>query len=258
MSEKLDVVEDRPHPLGAMRVSDLVAEARGSEHITYRRTAPQSLETRYYRPAQMGDYVYVPSFVNRPSLEKHPTPARGNFSYQPLASIGEIHLEFREYGNRRLASFYSGWGAGLYLLSNPLLEILLNHDPHAVEVLTPCMTDPDGIPIEGYTVVMPERVIDAADITRTDISVFRYERPPSVGRSVAFARYESGLMLRDDIDAPTFLDEHGGVWFWSLDLIKEVAAAGIRGVRFVHPCSSSGDHEIGLPADGDLRYPNDW
>lgn len=258
MSEKLDVVEDRPHPPGATRVSDLVAAARGSEHVTYRRTAPQSLETRYYRPAKMGDYDYVPYFANRPSDDEYPTPARGNFPYVSLASMGEIRLEFREYGNRRLASFYNTWSRGLYLLSNPMLEVLLHHDPHAVEVVTPHMIDPEGVPMHGYTVVMPSRVIDAADITRTDISVFRYERPPSVGRSVAFARYESGLMLRDDVDAPTFVDEHSALWFWSLDLIKEVAAAGIRGVRFIHPCSSSGDHEIGLPADGDLRYPNDW
>lgn len=258
VNQKFDIVEERDHPAGATRVGDLVAAARGSEHVTYRRIAPQSLGARYYQPKQLGDYVYVPDFLNRPNLEQHPTPARGIHPYRPLASMDEIRIEFKDYGNRRMAAFYSSWASDLYLVSNALRDILLDHDPGAVETTTPHIVGADGDPILGYTVVMPARVIDAADIARTDISVLRYERPPSIGPCYTSVRYESGITLRDDITAVTFLDEYSGCWFWSLDLMKAVAAAEIRGMRFSHPCSHRIEHEIRLPADGDQRFPGDW
>jgi hypothetical protein len=257
--ENFDLVEERVHPVGATCVADLISAARGSEKITYRRTSPPTRETRYYAVQQMGEYFNecVPRFVNRPAIDLCPRPARGAIGYRSLASLGEIQLEFKIYGGRRMAPFYSGWGINLFLLSDALLDVVQRRDPNAFETATPKIAFEDGVPVRGYTVVMPTRVIDAADIEKTDISIARYVRPPHVGPTVTLAQYESGLVLRGDIDVATFRDLVGPDWFWSVDLIKEVAAAGVRGVRFSHPTSFSWP-EIRLPGEGDIQLPDDW
>ena len=261
--EQFEVIEDRPHPSGASTVSDLVRASEAalvSEKVTYRRLAEPANDPRYYCPAQMGDYTYVPSFSNRPSHDQHPRVPRHVFrDYRSLASMGEIKIEFKSYqGSLRLASFYSGWATGLYLISDDLLDVVLRFDPDGLEIATPSIVGECGAKLEGYRVVMPTRVIDATDITRTDIAVQRYVRRPEVGPSVSIVDYGHGPVLRDDISAPTFVETYGGQWFWSLEIIHAVVAAGIRGIRFVHPYHQSmSTYEIRLPAEGDLRYSDD-
>ncbi|HYD72367.1 MAG TPA: DUF1629 domain-containing protein [Candidatus Binatia bacterium] len=251
-------VEERPHPEGARTVADLVAAAQGSERITYRRTAEPQNPSRYYSAKQMGDYVYVPDFLNRPDTLDQPRPKRKTFHHKSVDSIGPIRIQFRDYGNRRLAPFYSGWSSSMYLVSDALLNVLRRFDPDGFESALPRLSDADGEEMHGYTVVMPTRVIDAVDIMRTTVVVERHTRAPEIGPSYTLVRYESGPDFRDDVVAPTFVEEYRPGWYWRLEIVRAVVHAGIRGLYFAHPYKRGAANEIRLPAEGDVRHPNDW
>lgn len=246
---------EQPPPADATCVRDLMSLVSDNQRITFRGSAGASeTDPTFLKVSLMGGYMNhgLPMIIPQPDAVQWPTPNRGRWSYRSLDSLGDYHI--KHDGRAEWMSDFYRVGTTVFLLSDKLLQLILTRDPKAVEVRTATIKGDYASEIGPYSVVMPLRVFDALDITRSSVQVKRPETVRGSGKFVTHVDYEQGYVFRDDLptDVCCFFEEFGSKtgWYWRRDLIEAAASVGARGLHF-------GRGQVEFRREIKLRGPND-
>lgn len=215
------------------KVGDLIREVPDGETRVFTRTFdPVGTEPPFYRVTTAGEYPESPRWDNAIPLNDRPRPAINEWPYVRLGTAGEFQLSINASGSE-IADIYKV-ATGLYLVSGKLLSLLDRVDPSAFERASARMHLSTGEIVHDYSVVMPSRVVDAVDTSKTDVTITRTESPEGSRRYVTHVRYALGAVMRPEMsDAPTFLRRYGAKWYWREDVVLAAVETGARGLRAV-------------------------
>ncbi|MEQ1808981.1 MAG: DUF1629 domain-containing protein [Terricaulis sp.] len=217
---------------------------------------PEVDEPSFYKVSTLGGYMNngLPKTSKLLSWETLPTPARWNRAYRALSSLGEIEVEFNGDPNW-MADLYR-LNTALYLVSESILNLILECDPSAIETSKPRIVGKHGSLIRPYWVVMPCRAVDAVDITKSNVEVRRPAVYRGASRYVTHVYYRPGFSIQSQpSETSCFLEEFSGDWFWRKSMIEAAAERGIRGLLFGYGQVRDSSREIRLRGPND---PLDW
>src|SRR5262245_56129079 len=227
---------DAPAPAHARSVSDLRLLIGDGETRTFTRTmSPTGDEVAFYEmkgpPAEYGGH---PRWINRPDLVVRPRPAMHGRAPISLASHGDFEFELDSSRKALAAYYHMGWG--LSLAHNALIDIALSKVPGAVETHPVRLHTPQGEPIGGFQIILSNVVIDAVDISKTDVLVKRPEIVDGSGSYITHVAYgAAGYVIADHAAGNAcFTDMFGIYWLWREDLVRRIGATGVLGVNCVH------------------------
>lgn len=233
----LDELPDQPPPSSATRVRDLIALVADNQRVTFRgRASGSEIEQTFFKVSEMGGYINhgLPMIIPQPDALRWPTPKRRDWSYRSLASLGDYHI--KHPGPAEWMADLYRIGTAIFLVSDKLLRVIKERDPEAVETRRATIVGPHASDIRPYSLVMPLRVLDAVDISKSSVWLKRPETVRGSGKFVTHVSYEKGYVFRDDLprDVSCFFEEFGdnAGWYWHRDLIEAAADAGVRGVNF--------------------------
>lgn len=255
--QDLTVLSDQPAPSSARCVADLVDWIKDNQQVAFTRTqSPDADEPAFYKVSTMGGYMNngLPKTAALLIGENLPTPKRRSWSYRALASLGDIEVEFNGDPNW-MADLYR-LNTTLYLVSESIVNLILECDASAVEVSKPRIVGKHASRIAPYWVVMPCRVVDAVDITKSNVEVRRPAVYRGASRYVTHVYYRPGFAIRSQpAETSCFLEEFSGDWFWRKSMIEAAAKQGIRGLLFGYGQVRDSSREIRLRGPND---PLDW
>jgi hypothetical protein len=251
-----DLPDQHPPP-SARCVRDLTLLVQDNQRVLFRRVRePDGREPPFYRVQTSGMYSNngLPKALNLP-FENGPTPKRLIWDYKPLSSLTEIKLTFA--GDPKRMSHLYRLNTALHLVSDQLLELIQEFDPHAVEISKAQMTGKRGSKLPLYWVVMPRRVFDSVDITKSNIQVRRPEVLEGTGRYVTHVHYPKGFVFSEmPSDVGCFMEEFKGGWYWHKRLILKAAESDLRGMLFGYEQVNEISDEIRLNGPDDpLSWP---
>jgi hypothetical protein len=210
------------------------------------------MEQTFFKVSVMGGYMNhgLPMIVPQPNVGEWPTPQRKNWEYRSLATLQDHHIK-HDGRAEWMADFYR-LGTSVFLVSDKVLQLILERDPKAVEMRQASIKGDHASEIGPYWVVMPLRVFDAVDISKSSVLLKRPELLRGTGKFVTHINYGKGYVIRDDLppEVCCFCEEFKGNWYWHRDLIQAAAAAGARGLHF-------GFQQVDRGREMKLRGPND-
>lgn len=252
MGAEQDLVRlpDQPPPPEARCVGDLVNWVRDNQRVLFTRTLmPDADEPSFYKVSTTGGYLNNGLPRMAPLLNR-PTPKRKNRTYQALSSLGEVEVAFD--GDPNWMSDLYRLLPTLYFVSERLLNLLREIDPSGFEAIEPRTTGKHSSDIGPHWLVMPTRVFDAIDISKSNVEVLRSAIYRGADKFVTEVHYAPGYVFRADLtsEVPCFLEEFSGDWFWHESLIRAASEKGIRGLHF-------GYGQVSASREINLRGPNE-
>jgi len=125
-------------------------------------------------------------------------------------------------------------GSHAVFISDKLFRLIEQIDPGSLEHIEFQLYAEDGL--LPFHAVMPSRVLEAVDTSRTTVRI----QDETIGRrSFRKVRFPEGIVFDDDVlqGVTSFSDLDVPGWYWSKDLIAEAKSHGIRGLIGGSPAS---------------------
>lgn len=141
-----------------------------------------------------------------------------------ISWVPEPDLIFKG-ARKHLIDFFTT-GNGSLIMSERLVELIERMDPGSLEKRPVVIKAKDGE--ASYWLVLPERVLYAIDLSRTDVLIW-YDKITNVW--IRKVSYPQGVRFRDvGADVHHFRDGDALSYVWSRELIDAAKEAGMRGL----------------------------
>jgi hypothetical protein len=209
----------------------------GQERTFPRQIEPTGAEGRFRivnSSFESGNKPYALKWAQAPEAWLRPRPATRGLSAISLASVDDPQMKF-DGRPSELADFYHV-DVSLYVLSPKTFGVLKELDPAAVESRPVKVKILDGAGgAELYWAVVPTRVLEATDLSRTSMVVKHDEFLP--GQFNYKVHAADGYTLIDDVpsDVHAFVQDWSADWLWSEQLLAGCEAGGVTGLEARHP-----------------------
>jgi uncharacterized protein DUF1629 len=227
-------------------VEDLKALVpKGESKLFPKRQAPPTGASAFYMINTTGEFLYaLPDWLNRPDISQMPRGPGWLGDPIPLSGVEEPNLLFND--KHETPGDYYSMGSDTHLLSSRLANLTREVDPDFGELRAVKLAFASGrAPAECF-MALPTRVIDAVDISRTDVHIESANVPEGSDRYVVHVRYGKSFVLRDDelAGVQTFVEPHRRRWLWRRELFDRAKDAGCVGLRGVNPLSQKSSTDI--------------
>jgi hypothetical protein len=190
-------------------------------------------EERYFRVWQNWDYHPERlKWLNSLPLEEAPWLGSRHKARIPVSALPPPDVRF-EGPSDQVVDFFST-GSDVFFISEKLFRLIEEMDPGSLEHTKFELRAEDGaLPFHA---VMPSRVLEVVDTSRTTV---RIEDEDLAGQYLRSVRFPKGVVFDnaalEGVSSFSDLDAHG--WYWSKDLIAEAKSRGIRGIAAASPAS---------------------
>lgn len=200
----------------------------GQTHTFARVVEPTGDEVAYYSVSTAGEFGWSPAWRNAPDRKRYPRPPVMSFGSIPLDRSREQSFDFPDTAGN-LAEIYR-IGTGLYLVSDKVVNLLLERDPGGLEVAQARIETEDGV-VDHFNLVVPTRVVDGIDVEKSTILVTRTETLKGSGVYQSRFNYHGGFVMRADItDVPSFVGALDPDWWWREDVVRAAVDARVMGL----------------------------
>lgn len=203
------------------------------------RTVLDGGEERYFLVHQSWDYDPARlEWRNRPGLMQSPWAGSRTKPRVPLATVPPPEVSFAGPA-KELIDLHTA-GAHAFFISDPLFRLIEGVDPGSLEHVEFRLRASDSqVP---FHIVLPDRVVEAIDTSRTTVLIKDEGSDGSYFRRV---RFHDGIRFDNEAlqGASSFSDLYAYGWYWSKDLIELAKRHGIRGL-YAQSVASSPAREI--------------
>lgn len=231
---KPTILPDRNAPSEARTVDDLCALVSVGEQITFTRTVdPVGDDPYFFTVKLMGEYMNNGLVrIDWPQDPNKPSHIRNGPGDEPLAAFPGIRLAFQ--GDVRFMSDLYDLTPPLHVLSDALYRFILQRDPGSLEAVPLTLPSPEEAKIARFWLVRPSRILDAVDVTKTNVTIWR-RAIRDTDRSFTTVSYEPDFAIGNlASNCMSFGEKQTKRWLWSEDLLRAAERAGFHGL-YAHP-----------------------
>jgi hypothetical protein len=225
--------------MAELTIGDMVKRVPQGQSQLFTRTSADPGEEHYFQVRQSWDYEPARlEWRNLPPLVQAPWAGTRKKARAALATLPPPDVVFMGPA-KDVVDFYTAVSHAFFV-SDPLFRLIDGIDLDSLEHVEFLLRAEDAeIP---FHLVMPARVVEAVDTSRTTILVKDDGKDGIYFRRV---RFPDGIAFDNDAlqGAASFSDLDAPGWYWSKALLEQAQAHGIRGL-YAQSVASSPAKEI--------------
>jgi hypothetical protein len=212
--------------MAKLTISKMVGQVPEGGRRVFERSVKDAPEERFFRVWQNWDYKPGRlEWLNSPPIEDAPWLGTSKKKRIGVETIPTPDVQFKG-PSKDVVDFY-GTGNHAFFISDALFRLIDEVDPGSLDHVAFFVRARDGdLPFHA---VMPRRVIDAIDLSRTTVLVADENYHGHWSRTVSFP---DGIIfderLLHGIESVSDLQQPG--WYWSKELIELAKERDIRGL----------------------------
>ena len=220
--------------MSKLTIREMIEQVPEGQAQTFEPSIADPGEERYLKVSQNWDYFPERmEWLNYPSFTSAPWLGTRNTARISVSTLARPNVRFKG-PSEQVVDLYST-GSHAFFISDKLFRLIEEMDPGSLEHIEFEFRAKDGV--LPFHAVMPSRVLEAIDTSRTTV---RIEFDNLGGRYFRQVGFPEGIVFDNDVlqgvSLFTDLDAHG--WYWSKDLIAEAKSQGIRGLVAHSPASA--------------------
>lgn len=219
--------------MSKLTIAEMIEQVPEGQAKTFERSISEPGEERYLKVSQ--NWEYDPgrlTWLNPLPLTASPWLGTRDVPRTPVSTLPPPDVRFQGPAEE-VVDLYST-GSHAVFISDKLFRLIERIDPGSLEHIEFQLYAEDGL--LPFHAVMPSRVLEAIDTSRTTVRI----QDEKIGRrSFRKVRFPEGIVFDDGVlqGATSFSDLDVPGWYWSKDLIAEARSHGVRGLIAGSPAS---------------------
>jgi len=211
----------------SLMIDDLLRQVPEGQARLFERPIKDVVEKRFFSVHM--NWEYNPGRLiwhNEVPFEQAPWVGSRSLPRRPIWALPQPDVTFKG-PSKQIVDFYALGGEQAFFISTKLVRLIEELDPGSLDIRPIAIKAKDGV--VDYNIVMPARVLEAVDPSRTDIVV---KDKNYAGQWIRSVEFPGDVVFRDEalVGVHSFADIDVRGWYWSRELIDAAKAVGVKGL----------------------------